>query len=1161
MIHIDDGGTPEDGGGEVDRVYHLGGVRGAPVAGPDLPDRAQEFGVLALLRLVRSLDADRPVRVTVVTDDVYDVAGGAGRNPHGASLHGLAQVLPAEYPHLRISCADYGDADSPDQMDGAPGAAARAAVGVDRLVAGIVAEPDDRGGRPVLLRGGERYARELREVPPPMPQRPVFRDNGVYLIVGGTGGVGAALSLDLAERHRAKLVWVSRSAPGPEQQALMAAIRQCGGDVLHVRGDVCRLDDMHHAVAAARARFGVLHGAIHAAMTFIDSPVAAMDVAAFREAMAVKVAGSVNLDEAVGAQPLDFLAFFSSAGSFGATAGNGAYIAASAFEDAFALTVGRRRPYPVRVINWGYWGGVGAGARPGLGGIFRGLGVAPFDGREGLDAVDLVLGGTLPQVMPIRATETALAAMGHRPAAAPLYPTGPPPYPTGFPPESAAPSGSGLGGVRSMLAAGPPTGVDGVLAAHARLDAVCGLALLGVFRRMGTFHRAGEYHHRAELAARLGTVAKFTRLHAALLGILTEAGLLADEGEGVRTRRAVDVVVPPSNPDGLGGGVEAALNLIAREHPEIASTVTVLRLLLRAYPSILRGERDATEVMFPGASMALVEEFYRGNPLTDAFNALVAATVRHRAEQADPGRPLRVLEVGAGTGATTEAVAPVLVPYAERVSYHFTDVSPRFLEHGAERLAARYPFIGFRLLDIEADAVAAGFEPASYDLVLATNVVHATADLRATLRRIRALLRPGGWLVVNELTRVRPIVTVGGGVFDGWWLAADEPLRIPHSPLATPQAWRRLLREEGFGEVVALDHGRAQLGQCVFVAELTEASPVGAFLGDRAQHVDRQAGRTPSYPAPGTLDQSLLRELGAIVQRVLKLDAPPDPARPLSAYGFDSLTGMKVVAGIAEEFGATVPVRLFFEHPTLGEAAQHLLRTGALGGTGAPEGSEKTAVDLRDLAREALRPPTPIAADRTYPLSAGQRALWAIEQTAPGNYAYNLPIAVRLDAGVDVTALRIALQSLVDRHDSLRTTVHLESGGPVQRVAGWRELWFQQVYRAVADDTVVAERAREEVRRPFDLTRGPLLRATLFTSAEDRPVLLLALHHIVIDGVSIGVLLRELADAYGAVLAGRRPAGELPTRDVRRLRGLAARAVGRPAGGAATRLLAGPAAR
>ncbi|MFG2267366.1 amino acid adenylation domain-containing protein [Streptomyces sp. NPDC048720] len=1107
----------------ADLVLHLGGV-GTGITQGLGADRAAEqlrTGSLSLFRLVRSTTA---ARVVVVTSDVHPVAGSTAANPFAAGMHGLLQVVAKERPELQVTALDFAMAD----LTGEDATAA--------LADAILAAPADAGGRTVALRGGVRYVRRLGRVALPEPG-PVFRDGGVYLLVGGTGGIAQELSRHLAERHRARLVWFSRGDLGTEHDATAEEIRALGGDVAHVRGDACATADLAAAVAEAHRRFGALHGVVHAAMVFDDHALADLDEETFTAATRVKTEGAAALAAAVAGQDLDFLVYFSSAGSFGSFAGNGAYICASATEDAYALFLRDRVPYPVTVVNQGYWGLVGSGARPGLADIFAGLGIQGFSPAAGIAAVHRILGSGLPQVMPIRAGRRALEAMGHDPALDGEVLGG------GHPAALAAAAGH-LG---TGTAAAPAA--RRVLTGYEELEAVSAPMLLGVYQRMGALRRPGERHGAEELRGRLGIVDRFRRLHEALLNILAGAGFLTRDGDVVTTTPAVDGVDADRHADRW----EAEFDRIAAAYPDIEPTVTLNRLFLQAYPRILRGEVGATEIMFPGSSMKLVQNFYKGNPLTDSFNLLVRDTVRHfldlRLPHLPQDRTIEVVELGAGTGATSERVLPALAAHPGRVGYTFTDISPRFLEHGRERFAERHDFARFQVLNLERGLAEQGFEQACADLVVATNVVHATSDLRATLRKAKALLRPGGWLVLNELTSVRPLLTIGGGVLEGWWAFEDGHLRMPDSPLASPEGWTRLLHEEGYAPVHALGAGDPALGQTVLVAESD-----GALLSAPAPTAG--PATAPASPVATTSTDALTERLRGLVERVLKLDERIDPTRPLADYGFDSLSGMKIVAAVDEEFGVAVPLGDFFEQPTLRELADHLAAnwlTGVPAGPALPEAVAAPAPTAPALtvpasastapapaASAAVSPATEAAArvlrprgageESRHPLSEGQRALWVIEQIAPGTYAYNLPLALWLDRDLDVLALRTVLQDLVDRHAELRATVHTGDEGPYARIATEPELPFQQVFLTVRSDAELRDRMRADLRRPFELTTGPLVRATLYTLGDGRNALLLTFHHLVFDGVSIALLLRELERGYHALLAGRPLPAERPAR-------------------------------
>ncbi|NBD11623.1 condensation domain-containing protein, partial [Corallococcus silvisoli] len=166
-------------------------------------------------------------------------------------------------------------------------------------------------------------------------------------------------------------------------------------------------------------------------------------------------------------------------------------------------------------------------------------------------------------------------------------------------------------------------------------------------------------------------------------------------------------------------------------------------------------------------------------------------------------------------------------------------------------------------------------------------------------------------------------------------------------------------------------------------------------------------------------------------------------------------------------------------------------------------------------------------------LSFAQKRLWILDQLESGTALYNVPVAVRLEGVLDVGVLERALREVVRRHESLRTTFHADDAGPVQRFSddGVLELEHGDVTAEPADarEAEAWRRVEAGARQPFDLARGPLMRALLVKLGEMDHLLMVVLHHIVSDGWSVGVLVREVAVLYGVFAQGQpSPLPELP---------------------------------
>ncbi|HEX6630902.1 MAG TPA: amino acid adenylation domain-containing protein, partial [Gemmatimonadaceae bacterium] len=222
------------------------------------------------------------------------------------------------------------------------------------------------------------------------------------------------------------------------------------------------------------------------------------------------------------------------------------------------------------------------------------------------------------------------------------------------------------------------------------------------------------------------------------------------------------------------------------------------------------------------------------------------------------------------------------------------------------------------------------------------------------------------------------------------------------------------------------------------------------------------------------------------------------------ALGGHSLAAARVVARVRERLGVQVALGEFFRVPTLAELAK-ALDSSARGATAAP------------IPR--------LPGDGPFPLAPAQRRLWLWEQMNPGRAAYNVPVALRLRGPLDAAVVERALAALVGRHGALRTVFDARDGDPVQRFLP--ESPFALAVEALPaggdPEEAVRRRLAAEAARPFDLAAGPLLRALLLCAGDDEHVLLLTVHHLVCDGWSLGILLRELSALYEAFSRGEPP--------------------------------------
>ncbi|HEV2844207.1 MAG TPA: condensation domain-containing protein, partial [Thermoanaerobaculia bacterium] len=265
----------------------------------------------------------------------------------------------------------------------------------------------------------------------------------------------------------------------------------------------------------------------------------------------------------------------------------------------------------------------------------------------------------------------------------------------------------------------------------------------------------------------------------------------------------------------------------------------------------------------------------------------------------------------------------------------------------------------------------------------------------------------------------------------------------------------------------------------------------------------------PAAPAGETAPRTPVEELLAgIWERVLRAEGIGVHSNFFDLGGH-SLLATRMMSRVREAFGVELPLRALFEAPTVAGLAAKIGRALA-------EGSGVAAPRITRVPRHGR-----------LPLSFGQQRLWFLDQLERGTAAYNIPSAVRLRGTLDSRGLAGSLAAVVERHEALRTVFLLPEGEdePVQRIlpAGPVPLPLVDLGSLPpgAREAEVRRLAAAEARRPFSLSRGPLLRAGLIRLSGEEHILLLTLHHVVSDGWSMGILVREVSALYAALAAGQ----------------------------------------
>lgn len=754
---------------------------------------AQQRGVLSCFRWIKCLLAagygSRPLAVTTITRNAQAMHAHDGLQPAHAAVHGLMGAAAKEHTQWKVRVLDL--------EAGAPIAW--------HAVAAVPAHP---AGEVWAYRHGTWYRRALLPLDPSQSHVPAppYRHNGVYVVIGGAGGLGEVWTEHVIRSHQAHVIWIGRRALDAQIQAKQARFAALGPTPEYIQADACDSVALQSAREEIHQRHGDIHGIVHAAIVLQDKSLAQMTEERFEAALRAKVDVSVRMMQVFGREPLDFIVFFSSLMSFGTAPGQSNYAAGCAFKDAFAESLARLRPGRVKTLNWGYWGSVGVVASPSYRQRMASVGLDSIEPDEGMQALDVLLGSPLRQMAFMKVTWRAAQQMLRVRSDQRIvcHDERAPPQDANAPRPRALPEGL----------VQPAYGVG-----QRELDILLTQMLHDKLRSLGLLD---GYPHRSSLAPQ----------HERWLE------------ESHRILSARELAVSPE--------VTLEWSRYRRKHQEnhaLAAQLDLVDRMLNSLGEVLSGRRWAVELLFPGGSIANLERTYENGPEVGYFNGVLVETlVGHLDAQVtrDPAARVHILEIGAGTGTTTAAVLAGLPAHRKNIArYTYTDVSQTFLRHGEERYGKQHPFLQFQLFDVERDPRGQSIGPGSYDVVIAANVLHATRDIRRTLRNAKAALARHGVLLLNEIVGNSLVAHLTFGLTPGWWRAEDTELRLRGGPALSAQTWERILWEEGFDSVAFPARDALATGMQIIVANsdglVRQRDSAGGGSGNREEEVHDQA--------------------------------------------------------------------------------------------------------------------------------------------------------------------------------------------------------------------------------------------------------------------------------------------------------------------------------
>jgi acyl transferase domain-containing protein/acyl carrier protein len=383
------------------------------------------------------------------------------------------------------------------------------------------------------------------------------------------------------------------------------------------------------------------------------------------------------------------------------------------------------------------------------------------------------------------------------------------------------------------------------------LDRYSRAAIVRAMQQAGIGLDPGETWTLDRLEKQLGMVPRYRRLLGRMAAILVEGGIF---------KQASDRFVVAGESRSMEPAVSA--EELVRRYPVCEAQIRLTQRCADPLGDVLQGRCDPLDLLFPEGRMDALDSIYRDAPYARAFNAVLCdGVISEITRRQEAAHPIRILEIGAGTGGTTAHLLPLLA--GKKYRYRFTDIGPLFLTRAREHFGGD-PFVAYEILDIEKDPREQGFVDRRFDIVIAANVLHATRNLKETTSNVRKLMAPGGTLILLEGTAPQAWVDLTFGLTEGWWRFEDADLRTDYALIDRHQ-WEDLLAGQGLNAFsVALDEshpGAGVLSQALIVARKP--------ANDADAHPPRRSWIVP-HDNGGSLREALLSRIEASGDELLK---------------------------------------------------------------------------------------------------------------------------------------------------------------------------------------------------------------------------------------------------------------------------------------------------
>jgi acyl transferase domain-containing protein/NADPH:quinone reductase-like Zn-dependent oxidoreductase/surfactin synthase thioesterase subunit/NAD(P)-dependent dehydrogenase (short-subunit alcohol dehydrogenase family)/SAM-dependent methyltransferase/aryl carrier-like protein len=303
---------------------------------------------------------------------------------------------------------------------------------------------------------------------------------------------------------------------------------------------------------------------------------------------------------------------------------------------------------------------------------------------------------------------------------------------------------------------------------------------------MGMRFELGAKTNVEELIGKMNVIEEHQRLFHHMFKLLRDAGIVSGaDGH-------FEVIKTPNFRD-----VTSWMNELNGQFPQFHHESTLLGRCGPEIQGVLQGTVDPIQLIFPEDKWDAIVQYYVDGFAFKKYNDIASKSIAELIQHVPEDQTIRILEIGAGTGGMTQAILPMLP--ANRTEYVFTDLSHMFMLKAQQRFD-KYPFVQYKIMDIEQDPAEQGFDLNTFDIIIASDVIHATRNLSVSLGNAQKLLASEGVLMMLEVTNSPVYLDFIFGMTEGWWLYEDLDIRTEHATMA-PEKWKSVLESNGFSDV------------------------------------------------------------------------------------------------------------------------------------------------------------------------------------------------------------------------------------------------------------------------------------------------------------------------------------------------------------------------